>query len=54
MLWRPYFIVLEDANKNLIFTITENGIPNLEDQSNLCPEDIFLIEDIALIEAIDD
>jgi hypothetical protein len=47
-LWRPYFIVLEDANNNLIYTMTGNGAPDLEDQSNLCPVDI------ALIEAIDD
>lgn len=44
--WRPYFIVLEGANNNLVYTMTESGLPEIEDQSNLCSEDISLIETI--------
>lgn len=43
-LWRPYFVVIEDANNNLIYTMTESRTPVIENQSNLCPEDIVLIE----------
>jgi hypothetical protein len=37
-LWRPYFILLENASNGLIYTMTKSMTPVIENQSNLCIE----------------
>jgi hypothetical protein len=42
--WRPYFILIENASNGLIYTMTKNMSPVIEDQSNLCLEEVFPIK----------
>jgi len=37
--WRPYFIIIEQSDQQLIYTMAENESPSFEDQSNLCSDD---------------